>query len=54
MPSDRIAKARQIVGNNEADDYILKPEMHAKMFADNAPVLAQALQSSTLDDPFER
>ena len=49
MPIDRIEDARQIVGNNEKDDYILQPQKFADLFTDKAPALSRVLKSSELE-----
>jgi hypothetical protein len=46
MPDSRIEKAAAIVGKNEDDDYILKPERHAALFSDSIPEPARILRSS--------
>ena len=54
MKTDRMAEARQIIGKNEAQDYILQPKMFAELFSERAPVLSDLLTSSELEGIAEK
>lgn len=49
MKNDIIQKAITIVGQNEGDDTILNPEVHALLFSEAAPELARMLKSAELE-----
>ena len=49
MQTDKIKKAIAIVGENEDEDYVLKPNDHAQLFADEIPELAWTLRSAELE-----
>ena len=49
MTTEKIKKAMTIIGENAGDDYILKPDMHAGLFSDEAPELAWILKSAELE-----
>ena len=48
MTMNKIEQAIAIVGENAGDDYILKPDRHAGLFADQMPELAQILKRAEL------
>ena len=43
---DIIEAAKDIIGQNEEDDYIIEPAGHAEQFEREAPELARVLKSS--------
>jgi len=49
MQREKIEKARAMVGDNQENDYILKPEVHAALFSEQAPELAWVLKSAALE-----
>jgi hypothetical protein len=46
--TDPVKMAKEIVGKNEEDDYILDPTGHAEQFKQNAPELVKILSSSNV------
>lgn len=44
--SDLSQKAKELVGEQEPDDYIINPTAHAALFAEKAPLLSRVLGSS--------